>query len=190
MFALARDLLRYVQVNVQGPHLVVPDRCVLNSQPLRLARCGTWHPAGPSWRARRHRTARLKGGLDVTVGHLLVGCARASALTRTTSGSRGSGGRTSRQRGSRGTLGRWIRIRFTVCHLLSRSLQGRADGEPARLGDWFFGDGTSTRPGSASPESAHVGGIFRGRPQVPQTAFVVDGVAVWRLTGSPRRTLL
>jgi len=45
---------------------------------------------------------------------------------------------------------------------------GPVDGEPGRLGDRFFGDGTSTRPGQASPESAHVGGIFCGRPQVPQ----------------------
>jgi len=43
--------------------------------------------------------------------------ARASALARTTSGSRGSGGRTSCQGRSRRTLCRWIRIRCTVSHL-------------------------------------------------------------------------
>jgi hypothetical protein len=40
--------------------------------------------------------------------------ARASALARTTSGSRGSGGRASRQERWRRALGFWIRIRFTV----------------------------------------------------------------------------
>jgi len=43
--------------------------------------------------------------------------ARASALARTTSGSRGSGGRASCQGRSRRTLGRWIRICCTVSHL-------------------------------------------------------------------------
>jgi len=46
--------------------------------------------------------------------------ARASALARTTSGSRGSGGRTSCQGRSRRTLCRWIRIRCTVSHLPGR----------------------------------------------------------------------
>src|SRR6266567_7021743 len=46
--------------------------------------------------------------------------ARASALARTTSGSRGSGGRASCQGRSRRTLGRWIRIRSTVSHLLGQ----------------------------------------------------------------------
>src|SRR5215472_15789851 len=80
MFALASDLVRYVQVNVQGPHLVIPDRCMLNSQPLRLARCGTWQRAGPSWRAGRLRPARLKAGFDVTASHLLVGCGTGERL--------------------------------------------------------------------------------------------------------------
>jgi len=43
--------------------------------------------------------------------------ARASALARTTSGSRGSGGRTSWQGRSRRALGRWIWIYCTVSHL-------------------------------------------------------------------------
>ena len=43
--------------------------------------------------------------------------ARASALARTKSGSRGSGGRVSCQERSRRALGRWIRIRCTVSHL-------------------------------------------------------------------------
>jgi hypothetical protein len=43
--------------------------------------------------------------------------ARASALARTTSGSRGSGGRASCQGRSRRALGRWIRICCTFSHL-------------------------------------------------------------------------
>ena len=48
--------------------------------------------------------------------------AAAGALARTISGSHGSGGRASRQGRSRRARGFWIRIRFTVCHLLGRSL--------------------------------------------------------------------
>jgi len=104
--------------------------------------------------------------------------ARASALTRATSGSRGSGGRTSRQKGSRGTLGRSIRIRLTVCHLLGRSLRGRADGEPARLGGPVLRDGTSTPPGWASPESAHVGGSSAADHGSPRPPSWFEGIAV------------
>lgn len=51
--------------------------------------------------------------------------ARASALARTMAGSRGSGGRTSRPGRWRRDGGLWIRIRFTVGHLLSRSCPSR-----------------------------------------------------------------
>ena len=80
MFALASDLLRYVQVDVQGPHLVIPDRCVLNSQPLRLARCGTWQRAGPSWRPDAIWPLASTAGFDVTAGRLPVGCGTGKRL--------------------------------------------------------------------------------------------------------------
>ena len=55
--------------------------------------------------------------------------ARASALARTTSRSRGSGGRASCQERSRRTLGRWIRIRCTVSHLPGQPpIPGEANG--------------------------------------------------------------
>jgi hypothetical protein len=59
--------------------------------------------------------------------------ARASALARTTSGSRGSGGSASVQERSRRALGFWIRIRFTV---ISSAMSGPAAGRgPALLAD-------------------------------------------------------
>ena len=56
--------------------------------------------------------------------------ARASALTRTTSGSRGSAGRISCDGCSRATLGLWIRMRFTVGQLLGRSPWEWANKKP------------------------------------------------------------
>jgi hypothetical protein len=80
---------------------------------------------GRSWRAPgmgdRDSTARYPpGGL----------AARASALARTTSGSRGSGGRASRQGRSRRALGLWIRMRFTVISSPGRHVRGLVDEEP------------------------------------------------------------
>jgi hypothetical protein len=58
--------------------------------------------------------------------------ARASALARTTSGSRGSAGRASCHGCSRRALGRWIRICCIVSHLLGRPphLAGAGGGQP------------------------------------------------------------
>jgi len=80
--------------------------------------------------------------------------ARASALARTTSGSRGSGGRASRQGRSRGTSGRWIRICCTVSHLPGPAISGsrwRAAG-PCWPGS--LGNGTNCGRREASPEGA------------------------------------
>ena len=61
--------------------------------------------------------------------------ARASALARTTSGSRGSGGSASLQERSRRALGFWIRIRFTV---ISSAMSGPGRGEgPGPVGGPF-----------------------------------------------------
>jgi hypothetical protein len=66
--------------------------------------------------------------------------ARASALARTTSGSRRSGGRTSCHGRSRRALGRWIRIRCTVSHLPGQSpiSWGPVAGSPAPLARLFW----------------------------------------------------
>src|SRR5215471_768363 len=66
--------------------------------------------------------------------------ARASALARTTSGSRGSGGRASRHGRSRGTFGRWIRIRSTVSHLPGQPpISGNRCGQPGPGGPALWG---------------------------------------------------
>jgi hypothetical protein len=72
---------------------------------------------------------------DRGMHHLLVTCsrrpaARLSALARTTSGSRGPGGRASSQGRSRRALGRCIRMRFTVISSADRHLWAPVGGEP------------------------------------------------------------
>ena len=56
MFALAGDLLRYVPVDVQGPHLVIPDRCMQSG------------PARRGWLA-----AAIGSGLDLHGGPDAIG---------------------------------------------------------------------------------------------------------------------
>src|SRR5580693_7662929 len=70
--------------------------------------------------------------------------ARASALARTTSGSRGSGGRASRQERSRRALGLWIRICFTV---ISSAMSGPGSREDPAV----FADRSRGRYGPAPP---------------------------------------
>ena len=71
--------------------------------------------------------------------------ARASALARTTSGSRGSGGRASCQGRSCRALGRWIRICCTVSHLpvlispVSHPSRGGNGGQPGPGGPALLG---------------------------------------------------
>ena len=81
--------------------------------------------------------------------------ARASALARTTSGSRGSGGRTSCQGRSRRTLCRWIRIRCIVSHL---------PGQPPIPG------GRWRQPGPVGPalgETVRIAARVGRHPKVP-----------------------
>jgi len=80
MFALAGDLLHDVWVDVQGAHLLIPDRCVQS----RSARCRRVAVA-------REQRAALHGGpdaasplaskaaIDVTAGHMPVGIAHRRA---------------------------------------------------------------------------------------------------------------
>jgi len=87
-------------------------------------RRGDLHSCCSRWRMSSSVTYGCTD-MAATTGHLPTGVrARASALTRTTSGSRGSGGRSSAQGCSRRARGLWVRIRFIVCHLLGRSLPG------------------------------------------------------------------
>ena len=113
--------------------------------------------------------ARIRGRRvrDSTARHL---CrrglpARASALARTTSGSRGSGGRASPQSRSRRALGLWIRMLFTVISSASRHVRARLTSGPGPvLRTGSSREGMSRRRGGASPEGAHAGGIFGGPP--------------------------
>jgi len=152
-----------------------------------------WHlAAGWTFMAGRTPSARSPQGPALTSRPVTGrwGCVRASALTRTTSGSRGSGGRTSHQEGSRGALGRWIRIRLTVCHLLGRSLQGQADGSLPRLGGPVLRGRYEHAPGLGVTRKCPRGWHLPRPATGTQAPSWLTGVAVWTLTGPPRRTLL
>ena len=95
----------------------------LSSTPLRGHGC---QPRGGTAGIRIAGVRELRNGACfnpvvavATPGRLQPPVARATALARTTSGSRGSGGTTSCQRCSRRTRGRRIRICCTVSHLPS-----------------------------------------------------------------------
>jgi len=87
---------------------------------------------------------------------------RASALARTTSGSRGSGGRSSGQGCSRRILGLSMRMRFTVISSVSRHVWGPLTRSPGRLRRLFCDDGMSRRRSGRHPKVDLLGGIFRG----------------------------
>ena len=183
MFALASDLLHDVRVEIQGPHLVIPDRCVQS----RSARCRRVAVArgqrGWPFMADRTPPARppQRPRLTSRPGTASWDCARARVFTRTTSGSRGSEARTSRQGRPRGTLGRWIRMRFTVCHLLGRSLRGRADGSLLVLGPVLRGTVRARARDRRHPKVPTWVEIFRGWPRYPKAPVrLADGV-----TGHP-----
>ena len=110
--------------------------------------------------------------------------ARASALARTTSGSRGSGGRTSCHGRSRRALGRWIRICCTVSHLpwsatyprgpmatspapLARLFWERYEGRPPWGVTQKCLPGGMSRRGDPSPEGATRGRCGTGERGTP-----------------------
>jgi hypothetical protein len=187
MFALASDLLHDVRMDIQGPHLVTPDRCV----PSRSARCplgrgGTW-PAGLALHGGPDAASPLasKAAIDVTAGHLPVGIAH--GLAPSPGRHRGPAGRREEPHA------RGVRAEPSAagsgCASLSvispaGSLGGRADGSLLVIGTGSSGDGTSTRPGWASPESAHAGGVFRGRPRYPKAPPWLTGLPCGRSPGS------
>ena len=80
MFALASDLLHDVRVDVQGPHLVIPDRCV-QSRSARAAG-SRWHvSAGLALHGGPDAASPLtsKAAIDVTIGHVPAGIAHGRA---------------------------------------------------------------------------------------------------------------
>jgi hypothetical protein len=126
---------------------------------------------GDLWGFRQPAVSAGQGEGDcLAVLPLARSPARASALARTTSGSRGSGGRTSCQGRSRRTFGRWIRIRCTVSHLPGQPPIPGGRWRTAR--PWWPGssrNGTDSRLGGASPEGAcqvEYRGAASGHPKV------------------------
>ena len=103
--------------------------------------------------------------------------ARASALARTTSGSRGSGGRSSCQGRSRRALGRWIRIRCTVSHLPGRPPipWGPVAGSPALVAR-LFGKRYGFPPAQGVTRRCLPGGISQRGDRSPEGATRSAGV--------------
>jgi len=130
---------------------------------------GAWvSPGGSTW--LRHRQLAVpagRGERDCRAVLLRVRSpARASALARTTSGSRGSGGSASCQGRSRRTLGRWIRICFTSL-ISSASHPSRRDegGQP-----WG-----ADLPGAVYGETrSSVGTFCEGRYEPPPAVGVTQ----------------
>ena len=132
-------------------------------------RRGDLHSCCSRWRMSSSVTY---GSTDIaaTTGHLATGMrARASALTRTTSGSRGSGGRSSAQGCSR-RAPRLVGTDSLHCLSSPRPVSARARlmGTPCSSSDRFLQERYERARGWASPESARVGGIFRVRPMAPR----------------------
>ena len=130
------------------------------------------------WRMRSAVTYRCMT-MVLTTGHFAAGVrARASALARTTSGSRGSGARASYSGRSRRACGFWIRIRFTVCHLL-RPVTVRAGlvGYPDRLVNRFFEERRRGRRDGRHPKVRAPVESFGASPGAPKCPPGWAGIA-------------
>jgi hypothetical protein len=192
MFALASDLLRYVRVDVQGPHLLIPDRSVQSrSAPLRLAGPAVALGSGLDlhrWRAAVGPLAST-AGIDVTAGHLPVGGGTGERLDPDDIGVRGSAG----EPHAGGARARPSAAGYESGSLSVTSSAGRCEAEltgACPLRNKFFGDGTRTRPGWASNRKCPRGRHLPRRATGTQQRFVVEGVTAWTLIGPPWRRLL
>jgi hypothetical protein len=133
---------------------------------------------GDPWESRQFAvSAGLGKGDCLGVLPLARSPARASALARTTSGSRGSGGRTSCQRDSCRTLGRRVRICCTVSHLLGRPPHpvGAGGGQPGP-GGRLFGQRYGFPPAWRVTRRCLPGGISRRGDLSPEGATGPTGV--------------
>jgi hypothetical protein len=178
MFALASDLLHDVRVDVQSPHLVIPDRCVRS----RSARCrraavargqrGWPFMAGRTPPARSPQRPRLASRpatcqLGLRTGERLhpddIGVPRVGGKNLTP-----------------GALARNPRpLDPDPLHRLSSPrpvVAGPSRREPARLWDRFFGDGTSTRPDRRHPKVPTWVENLRGRPGYPKAPPWLTGL--------------
>ena len=126
-----------------------PAWCLTGRRPRRR---GTWGPCRRAdlrssvsfWRASEFGHVRVHRVhlLSAVAADEPVSRERASALARTASGSRGSGGRSSGRGCSRRILGLSMRMRFTVISLVSRHVWGSVNQE--------------SRPSSATVPREHV----------------------------------
>jgi hypothetical protein len=137
--------------------------------PPRSGSIATGRRSGPHGQAPELRVLAklLEAGLRDRVGHdgyghlvaipVSVRAARASALARPTSGSRGSSGRVSRQSRSRRILGFSIRMRF-ICQLLGRSpcVEPQSARTPV-LFVWLVPRRYERTSRGSSPEGVHAG---------------------------------
>jgi hypothetical protein len=140
---------------------------------------------GDLWGFRQPAVSAGQGEGDcLAVLPLARSPARASALARTTSGSRGSGGRASCQGRSCRALGRWIRICCTVSHLpvLISPVSHPSRGPMAAARPWWPGSsGNGTRAGrrGASPKGGcrvECRGAPIGHPKVLHQHVVGDAL--------------
>jgi len=169
MFALAGDLLHDVWVDVQGAHLLIPDRCVQS----RSARCRRVAVA-------REQRAALHGGpdaasplaskaaIDVTAGHLPVGIAhrRAPSPGR----HRGPAGRREEPH-ARGVRAEPSAAGSGCASLLSSPrpvVAGPSRRKPARLGTGSSGTVRARAPDRRHPKVPTSVEILRGRPRYPK----------------------
>ena len=139
-----------------------------------IAGSNTARPSPPPWASGGRgpgTVARFPGKAPGGHHQLLVtswwGWAeRPSALARRTSGSRGSGARTSRPGRCRRALGRWMRMRF-IGQLLgpSPSVGPGFTRSPGRRWDWLCQDGTSRGCCGRHPKVYLGGGVFRSDRQ-------------------------
>src|SRR5262245_27716819 len=186
MFALASDLLHDVRMDIQGPHLVIPGRCV----PSRSARCplgrgGTW-PAGLALHGGPDAASPLasKAAIDVMAGHLPVGIA--PGLAPSPGRHRGPAGRREEPH-ARGVRAEPSAAGSGCASLSVISSAGRCGAEPtgacSPLGPVLLGR-YEHAPGMGVTRKCPHGWNLPRPAKVPQKRLHVDGAAVWALTGS------
>jgi hypothetical protein len=190
MFALASDLLRYVRVNVQRSSPGNSDRCVQSSSAAAAGALWQW-AAGWTFMAGRTPSARSpqRPGLTSRPVTCRWGCGTDERLDPDDIGSRGSGEEPHARRARAGPSA----AGYGSASLSVISSAGRCGAELT---------GSLPVLGTGSPGTVRACARDRRHPNVPtwvassaaghrylQSAFVVDGLPVWRLTGPPRRRL-
>jgi hypothetical protein len=178
MFTLASDLLHDVRVDVQGPHLVIPDRCVQS----RSARCG-WvavarEQRGRPFMADRTRPARLpqRPRLTSRSATCQLGLRRSGRLHPDDIGVPRVGGKNL----SPGALAPEPSATGSGCASLLSSprpvVAGPSRREPARLWDRLFGTVRARARDRRHPKVPTWVEIFRGRRRYPKAPPWLTGL--------------